>query len=99
MSQNDIYTGILNTHSCLVQMDISVGKISRTAHARSVSRFLSVRSDRGRESTEKLLIRFDASLWSQEGGGKDLLCCDIQPPRRRSCHSQIDPAARAVGGV
>lgn len=46
-----------------------MGKISRTAHARSVSRFLSVQSDRGRESTEKLLIRFDASLWSQEGGG------------------------------
>lgn len=88
-----------NVHNGLVQMDISVGRISHTAHARSVSRFLSVRSDRGRDSTEKLLIRFDTSLRSQEGGGKDLHCCDIPPRRRRPCHSQIDPAARAVGGV
>ncbi len=88
-----------NVHNGLVQMDISVGRISHTAHARSVSRFLSVRNDRGRESTEKLLIRFDASLWSQEGGGKDLHCYDIPPPRRRACHSQIDLAARAVGGI
>ncbi len=69
----------LYVHNGLVQMDISVGRISHTEHARSVSRFLSVRNDRGRESTEKLLIRFDASLWSQEGGGKDLHCCDIPP--------------------
>lgn len=39
-----------------------------------------MQSDCGRESTEKLLIRFEASLWSEEGGERDLHGRDIPHP-------------------
>ncbi|TRY85316.1 hypothetical protein DNTS_008871 [Danionella cerebrum] len=53
--------------------------------------------DRGRENTEQLLIRFDASLWSLEGGGRICFALISHPSALGPATVKIDPAAQVVG--